>query len=225
MKLTSLFVAVLAVAAGTGLRAASDRPAISGDYVEVRTAEVFTGPCMLGNEADSLGREAILAWRVSSGAVNGVNLDGLSVVAVVAGDKNLGMHELGDRRPSVVKALMMVDERANPAQRAALVAMAQSLSPNLVRDVVETKAVAIAFSRDSADVRVNAGEANLDVTTKFEHSPVCGAMQWFNPLASTTNSELAVARSHAFSGKVLGTQWKQADKKSSYVGTFRYVAE
>jgi hypothetical protein len=220
MKRSMVFAAALAVVGSAGVRAASDNAQISGDYVEARTAEVFTGPCQLGNEADSLGREAILAWRVSQGAVNGVKLDGLSVVAVVAGDRNLGMQEIGGQAPSVVKTLVMIDERATAAQRDALVGMARALSPNLVREVVETRTVPIAFTRGNADVRVTAGDANLDVTTKFEHSPVCGAMQWFNPLASTTKSELAMARSNAFSGHVLGSQWKQSDRKSSYVGTF-----
>lgn len=220
MKHTIALMAALALAAGAGIRAEPGASGVTGDYVEVRTAEIFTGPCMLGNEADTLGREAILAWRVSRGAVNGVSLDGLSVVAVVAGDRNLGMHELGAPRPSVVKSLVMVDDRATSAQRQALVGLARSLSPNLVSDVVETRAVPITFTRENADVRVKAGDANLDVTTKFEHSPVCGAMQWFSPLASTSTSELALARSHAFSGNVLGSQWKQADRKSSYVGTF-----
>jgi hypothetical protein len=220
MKQTIALMAALAMAAGAGVRAESGSAGVSGDYVEVRTAEIFTGPCMLGNEADTLGREAIMAWRVSRGAVNGVPLDGLSVVAVVAGNRNLGMHELGDQRPSVVKALVMVDERATPAQQQALVRLARSMSPDLVRDVVETKSVPITFAREMTDVRVKAGDANLDVTTRFEHNPVCGAMQWFSPLASTAKSELAMARSHAFSGTVLGTQWRQADRKSSYVGTF-----
>jgi hypothetical protein len=217
------FTAVLALMVGAGLRA-SDNGAVSGDYVEVRTAEVFTGPCMLGNEADTLGREAIMAWRVARGAVNGIPLDGLSVVAVVAGDRNLGMHELGDSAPSVVKSVVMIDQRATPSQRDALVGMIRALSPNLTREVVELKSVPIAFRRQTTDVEVQAGDARLDVTTKFQHSPVCGAMQWFGPLSATTEPDLAFARTNVFSGTALGAQWKQMDRKSSYVGTFTYVS-
>jgi hypothetical protein len=221
MKYPIAFTAVLALAVGSAVQAA-DPIGVSGDYVEVRTAEVFTGPCMLGNEADTLGREAIMAWRVTRGAVNGISLDGLSIVAVVAGDRNLGMHELGDSAPSVVRSVVMVDERATATQRDALVSMVRSLSPNLVRDVVELKSVPIAFRRQTVDVAVRAGDARLDVTTKFEHSPVCGAMQWFGPLSSITQPQLAFARANAFSGTSLGAQWTQADRKSSFVGTFTY---
>ena len=218
MKYTLACAAALLMTAG--VHASDPVRGVSGDYVEVRTAEVFTGPCMLGSEADSLGREAIMAWRVTRGSFNGVSLDSLSVVAVVAGDRNLGMHELGAQAPTVVKSVVMVDERGTPAQRAALAAMARALSPNLVRDVVELKSVPIVFDRRADDLRVAAGEASLDVTTKFEHSPVCGAMQWFNPLAPTSTSELGFARTHAWSGAGLDVQWKQVDRKSSFVGRF-----
>jgi hypothetical protein len=216
LALATIVVATL----GAGLTAAGNATGISGDYVEVRTAEVFTGPCQLGNEADTLGREAIMAWRVSRGSSGGVVLDGLSVVAVVAGDRNLGMHELGDLAPTVVKSVVMVDDRATPAQRDALVRMAKSLSPNLVRDVVAVKTLPISFNRQNTDVQVKAGDASLDVTTAFEHSPVCGAMQWFNPLGALNKSVLGFARANAWSGSALGVQWKQFDRKSSFVGTF-----
>lgn len=224
MKQTIALAAAAALVATAALQASDPPPSTaSGDYVEVRTAEVFTGPCMLGNEADSLGREAILAWRVSTGSVNGVALDGLSVVAVVAGDKNLGMHELGDQAPREVKSVLMVDHRATASQRTALVDLARSLSPALVRDVVDVRAVPVAFTRGASDVRVAAGEASLDVTTEFEHSPVCGAMQWFNPLAATTKAQLGFARANAWSGAALNTQWRQLDRKSSFVGTFSFA--
>lgn len=225
MKHTAVVAAVLVLLLGVaGVRASDPGTDVSGDYVEVRTAEVFTGPCMLGSEAYSLGREAILAWRVSRGSVDGVTVDGLSVVAVVAGDRNLGMQELGDDAPTSVKAVVMVDQRATAVQQRALISLARSLSPALTREVVETKAVPIAFNRGSSGVRVRAGAASLDVTTTFEHSPVCGAMQWFSPLASTVRPILGLAREHSWSGAGLDTQWSQHDRKSSFVGTFSYTA-
>src|SRR5262252_1882360 len=85
---------------------------VSGSYVEARTAEVFTGACIMSSEAETMGKEAVLAWRVDRGTVNGVSVDGLSVVAALAGDKNLGLHEIGGDK-AVVKSAIYVDERAN----------------------------------------------------------------------------------------------------------------
>jgi hypothetical protein len=211
------------LAATATLRAETEPVRVSGDYVEVRTAEVFTGPCILGSEWESLGREAILAWRVSSGSVSGATLDGLAAVAVVSADRNLGSETFGLPAPSDVRTVLMIDARANAAQRDAMIAVVRGLAPSFTQKIVDVRSVPITFARSGADVRVNAAEAALDVTTKFEHSPTCGAMRWFDPLATTTNAELGLARSHAWMGNGPGAKWSQTDRKSSFVGTFTYV--
>lgn len=207
------------VAAIPTLLAASGATAVSGDYVEARTAEVFAGGCIQGSEGEAAGREAILAWRVGRGQVNGVSLDGLSVVAIVAGDANLSMHEIGGARPHTIRAAIRVDARASTAQREALVTMAKALSP-VVRDIVDVKAVPIAFTRDAAGLAVTAGEASLEVATQMDHSATCGAMQWYDPLAKITNAAMGHTKSEAWSGSSLGTQWSMGDKRASFYGAF-----
>ena len=216
MKKT-LIIAVLA--ATPTLLAASGASTVTGDYVEARTAEVFAGGCIQGSEGEGAGREAILAWRVGRGQVNGVALDGLSIVAVVAGDVNLSTHEIGGAKPQKIRTAIRVDERATAAQRDALVTMARSLSP-VVRDIVDVKAVPISFTRDAAGLAVTAGEASLEVATKMDHSANCGAMQWYDPLAKTTQSAMGHTRSEAWSGSSLGTQWSMGDKRASFYGSF-----
>ena len=215
-------LAALLVGSGAALAAGEPSGVATGDYVEVRTAEVFTGGCIMGSDGETSGRDAIMAWRVSSGVVDGVSIDGLSVVAVVAADSNLGTHELGGAAPTVVRSVVMVDDRASRAQQKALVQMARSLAPGLVNDVVALKAVPITFRRADTSVQVTAGGAALDVATKVRHSPVCGAIQWFDPLARVDASEIGLTRSQSWSGTGLGAQWKQVDRKSSFVGTFSF---
>jgi hypothetical protein len=202
------------------LAASGGTTSISGDYVEARTAEVFAGGCIQGSEGEAAGREAILAWRVGRGQVNGVALDGLSIVAVVAGDNNLSTHELGGAAPTKIRSVLRIDERATPAQRDALVTMVRSLAPTMLRDVVDVKAVPISFSRDADRLAVKAGEASLDVATKVDHSPNCGAVQWFDPLSAMTQSALGHTTSEAWSGSALGTQWSMGDKRASFYGAF-----
>src|SRR5437660_6112674 len=117
MKRLIIVFSLLALAASPLL--AGGKGSVSGEYVEARTAEVFTGGCVMGSEAETMGKQAVLAWKVDHGSVNGVSLDGLSVVAAVAGDRNLGIYELGGARANS-KSALFVDERANPAQRLAL---------------------------------------------------------------------------------------------------------
>src|SRR5437867_12233265 len=95
---------------------AGGKGSVSGAYVEARTAEIFTGGCIMGSEAETMGKQAVLAWKVDRGSVNGVSLDGLSVVAALAGDVNLGLHEIGGST-AAVRSVVYVDERANPVQR------------------------------------------------------------------------------------------------------------
>jgi len=57
-------VVCLLAAAG----AVQARAAIQGDYVEVRSADVYTGPCFANAEVGLTGDQAILAWHVKRGA-------------------------------------------------------------------------------------------------------------------------------------------------------------
>src|SRR5579859_2558521 len=93
-------IAALVVAAVSPL-AAGGRGHVTGAYVEARTAEVFTGGCIMNSEAETMGKQAVLAWRVDRGSFDGIALDGLSVVAALSGDRNLGMTEMGGAKPSV----------------------------------------------------------------------------------------------------------------------------
>ena len=63
--------------------------AVKGDYVEVRTASVFAGACHYNGELVTTGRDAIMAWNVTEGTHNGVNLAGAKAIAVVGSQANL----------------------------------------------------------------------------------------------------------------------------------------
>ena len=201
---------------------AADAPTVTGTYVEVRTAEVFAGGCIMNSEAETMGKQAVLAWRVDRGHIDGVTIDGLSVVAALSGTHNLGMREMGGEAPTDVKALMYVDERATPTQRAALVSMAKSAIGDLALRVVDVQPVAIAFDRSHHAASVQAGEARLDVKAHIHHDPTCGAMQWFQPLSRGADAEVGLTRTQVFSGQALGTRWSQRDKRSAFVGTFAF---
>src|SRR5262249_45681032 len=64
-------------------------PAVTGDYVESRSANVYVGACHHEGEIQTAGRNAVMAWNITEGEYNGVSLQGVKVVAVVAADKHL----------------------------------------------------------------------------------------------------------------------------------------
>ena len=61
---------------------AGGRNSVSGQYVEARTAEVFTGGCIMGSEAETVGKQAVLAWKVDRGSFDGVNYTRIASNAV-----------------------------------------------------------------------------------------------------------------------------------------------
>jgi hypothetical protein len=212
----ALFVA-LAATRFTGAAGVSVR----GTYVEARTAEVFAGACIMNGEAGTTGREAILAWKVDRGAFDGVQLDGLSIVAAVAADTNLGVREIGGD-VAKTRTAVFVDSRATARQRTALLTMAKRLSPGVVDQVVEVTPSAIQFVDDGKAVRVNAKDLKLAVEKELSHDPTCGGKQWFHPLASVAKAEMGTTEDNAFSGSSLGTKWSDPNKRSGFFGTFAY---
>src|SRR3954471_21851555 len=104
------------VLAGSGVAGAAG---IRGDYVEARTADVFTGPCFSNAEVFIYGNQAVMAWKVTEGSWDGVDLSGLGIAAAVRGTTTFS-----EDKPEGARAVLIVDEKANARQRDALVALA-----------------------------------------------------------------------------------------------------
>lgn len=219
MKAFIVVVAVIGLTAAS--LAAGGKGTVTGEYVEARTAEVFTGGCIMNSEAETMGRQAVLAWKVDRGTFNGVPLDGLSVVAALSGDRNLGMTEMGGAKPSV-KSALYVDARANGAQQLALVAMANELSKGLVGTIVQVTPAPIQFADRGAEIEVTTGQVALGVSKHIGHDPTCGAMQWFHPLSTVDEASIGLTATHTFTGSALGTKWSDPNRRSSFFGTFTY---
>ncbi len=217
MRMPWLVAAIVAVA--TPVFAAARTP-ITGEYVEARTAEVFTGGCIMSSEAETIGRQAVMAWHINHGVFNGVALDGLSVIAAVAGDRNLGIREIGGGAPTVVRAAVIVDSRATGAQKEALVAFVRQISGGLIDEVVNVSAAPVTFESNGHEVRVAAADASLAVARHLHHDPSCGAMQWFHPLAAVKEASMGLTATNTFSGRALGTRWSDPNRRSGFVGTF-----
>ena len=85
MRQLSLALALLFVFATNGLAAN-----ISGEYIEARTCNVYTGPCFANAEMGLAGKEALMAWKVDKGQWNGVNVDGLGAAVIVTAENTIG---------------------------------------------------------------------------------------------------------------------------------------
>lgn len=221
--LTLLSFAFGLLLAGAAPVVAAEPSEVRGEYIEARTAEVFAGGCVMNSQAGTMGKQAVLAWRIADGVVHGVDVAGLSVVAAIAGDYNLGMREMGGAAPTDVRALVYVDATATASQREALLALTRAAIADLPVRVLDVQAVPIAFARTDHAAEVSAGDAVLRIDAHVHHDPNCGAMQWFHPLSKGAQAEVGLTRTQVFSGDELGTRWRQTDRKSAFVGTFAFA--
>ena len=217
-SLSAIVVAVLALAA-TG-----NAQHVSGDYVETRSADVWTGPCVANGEVNLAGDQAILAWRVRQGEWNGVALDGLSVVGVVKAAATLG-DQYNDPYPA--KAVVIVDQKATAAQQKALVEMAQSMAGELLKNVVrvEVAPIDLQVSHDGGHydkTLLRAGDlAGIETRMIGKKDHLCGNEEvYYQPLVTMNHAMPAVAELDQYQGPSLGVRWTVHGKRSAFVGSF-----
>jgi hypothetical protein len=218
-----LLAVVLGSVLASALLASSATAAISGQYLEVRSADVYTGPCFANSEENLEGNQAILAWKVTQGAWKGVSLDGLSVVAVVRANATLG-----DRyhNPYPAKAVLIVDQKASSEQRRALEDFAKSRAGELLQNVVrvETSAISldVAAGGHHGSASLTAGNlARIRTRSLCEGDHLCGNEEvYYPPLTTVAHAMPAFTLEESFSGQGLGVVWDRADKRSAFIGTF-----
>jgi len=79
MKRVLLAILVVSLATCLSYAAAIPSNSIYGNYVEARTADVYTGPCFANSEVGLTGQLAVFGWKVTKGSWDGVALDDLGV--------------------------------------------------------------------------------------------------------------------------------------------------
>ena len=207
--------AALAIAVST----AAGQAAVSGAYLEARTADLYSGSCTA--EAKGDGRNAILAWQVETGDFGGVPLAGLSVVAVIRAETALSIKPEAAAKP---QSLILVDETASPAQRAALEAMVRAQAGQVLGEVIGVEALPIelAVDPDRALGRLRVADLAELRTRPFNRlDALCGDETLAAPpLAEGVDATPAVALEHAFHGRALGTPWDAVNGRGAFVGTF-----
>ncbi len=198
---------------------------ISGQYVEFRNADVYTGPCFANSEVGLTGQEAVLAWRIDRGSWGNVPLDGLSVVAVVRASATLGDPYAN---PLPAKAVLIMDANASEAQRAALVNFVQAQTAGLLNDIVATEVSPIRFVVDESRhgyATLEAGNlARISTRAIGSADMICHNEEvFYQPLAAHLDHAMpAVALDGSYRGNHLGITWSDSGRRSSFVGTFSF---
>lgn len=222
-------MAALSLAACPIFAAAIPSGTINGNYVEARTADVYTGPCFANAEVGQVGELAVMGWKVNKGSWNGVALDGLGVVGVVRASATLG-----DVYHSAypVKSVLIVDSRANAEQRLALMSFAKRMGGDLLQDVVRVDYQPIDLTLANGSVHsmkatLTAGNlAKIQTRAINENDAICHNEEvWYLPLTKVQHAMPAYALANSFNGKGLGETWSSPDKRSAFVASFQAPSE
>jgi len=195
---------------------------IRGDYLETRSADVYTGQCFANGEVNLVGNEAILAWHVQSGAWDGIPLEGLTVAAAVRAKATLGDPY---ESPYPAKAVLLVDDQASAQQREALVDFAEHMGGQLlanIEQVISTPMELVVNTEHHGAAVLRAGQfATIQTRGIGSQDHLCGnEVTFYPPLTETAHSMPAVALTDSYSGPGLGVSWDLHGKRSAFVGTF-----
>jgi hypothetical protein len=195
---------------------------IRGDYIETRSADVYTGQCFANGEVNLVGDEAILAWHVQSGSWDGVPLDGLTVAAAVHARATLGDPYAN---PYPAQAVLIVDDQANQQQRSALVAFAHQMGGELLRhaqQVVPAPMELVVSGQHHGVALLRAGQfATVQTRPVNDKDHLCGnEVTFYPPLTQLSHSMPAVALTDSYRGPGLDVDWESHGRRSAFVGTF-----
>lgn len=193
----------------------AENVSLRGDYVEVRTASVFAGACHYNGEVVTTGRDAMMAWNVTSGKWQGVDLTGVRVMAVVSADANLA-EDNAARQSEII-----IDSAASRTQALAMVnALRENYAASLGK-VIEVRSAPISFERTGRTFAVVTSEAAINVEAM--PNDLCCKMPnlvWYTPLVGLESRKVGYTAKALYSGKVVGEPWSRSGENSAFYGSF-----
>jgi len=218
--------AIAAAAAALLLPAGTASAAkITGEYLEARTCDVYTGPCFANAEMDQSGKEALMAWKIEKGAWNDVKLNGLTVALVLSAEGTLGYDGVFPMRAGKIKSVILVDRKADSQQQAALVAFVKDTAKEIVGDVKRVRRMSMSLKNNHLDGKgvFTAGKLAKIETRKLKDSDcVCtNEIIYYQPLTKVKNSSPAYLKTLSFQGDGLNNKWTTHNIRSAFLATFR----
>jgi len=212
-----LFAALAMIVAVSALVFSSHAENISlrGDYVEVRTASVFAGACHFNGEVVTTGRDALMAWSVTSGKWQDVDLTGVRVMAIVSADANLAEGN------ATRKSEIVIDSHASRAQALAVINALRSRYAASLGDIVAVRSAPISFERKGRTYAVVTNDAAINVEAM--PNDLCCKMPnlvWYTPLVGLENRKVGYTSRALYSGKTVGEPWSRSGENSAFYGSF-----
>ena len=216
MKRVLLAVAIMAIAlCALVFSSQAESVSLRGDYVEVRTASVFAGACHYNGEVVTTGRDAMMAWNVTSGKWQGVDLSGVRAMAIITSEANLSDSDAA--RSSEI----IIDSKASQTQSQALLNALKVKYAATLGSVVTVRTAAIKFDHSGRSYAVAADDASINVEAM--PNDLCCKMPnlvWYTPLVGLENRKVGYTVKATYSGKAIATPWSRSGENSAFYGSF-----
>lgn len=199
------------------LNSQAGNTSVKGDYVEVRTASVFAGACHYNGEVTTTGRDALMAWNVTGGSWNGIDLTGVHAIAVVSSDENLSDLSAGRRSE------LIVDKNATRAQTLAMVEAIKSRYAAELGEVVSVSTAPISFKHDGRTYDVSSAKAAINVEAM--PNDLCCRMPnlvWYEPIVPIRQRKVGYTINALYSGHTTSDSWQRAGENSAFYGSFSF---
>jgi hypothetical protein len=219
-SLLSLLLLSLTASAPVSRNLDTSADAIQGDYVEARTASVFCGACHYNGEWVTEGRSAVLAWNITRGSWNGVNLAGVRAMAEINCERNLS--DLLAARSSRI----VVDPAASEKQITAVTEMIRKTAGENLGRVLSVQRTPISFQHDGGQYNVS-GDGFADLTVQPMPNNECCTqphLVWYKPLVPLNNRRVGYTQAADYMagngrGDNGGDNWQREDENSAFYGT------
>jgi hypothetical protein len=215
MKRVLFAAAVMVVAICAVFSSRAENVSLRGDYVEVRTASVFAGACHYNGEVVTTGRDAMMAWNVTSGKWQDIDLSGVRAMAIITSDANLS--EDNAARSSEI----IIDSSASQTQSQALLNALKVKYAATLGNVVTVRTAPIKFEHRGRSYAVAADEATINVEAM--PNDLCCKMPnlvWYSPLVGLENRKVGYTVKATYSGKAIATPWSRSGENSAFYGSF-----
>ena len=191
----------------------AENVSLRGEYVEVRTASVFAGACHYNGEVVTTGRDAVMAWNVTSGKWQGVDLAGVRAMAIITADANLSENNAARRSEIIIDA--------SAAQSQVMLDALKQKYAAALGNVIKVRNTSIKFERNGRSYNVAADDSFIDVEAM--PNDLCCKMPnliWYSPLVGLENRKVGYTVRAGYSGKTIGIPWSRSGENSAFYGSF-----
>lgn len=209
---------ILVVLSALALSSQAESARVRGDYVEVRTASVFAGACHYNGELTTTGRDALMAWNVTSGQWRKVDLTGVRVVAIVSADANLSDDN------AVRRSEIIIDQEASDLQGMAMLEALQSKHAASLGKIISVRRAPISFQREGKAYSVSVDDVT-SINVEAMPNDMCCKMPhliWYSPLVPLENRKVGYTMKALYAGGAVCDAWQRSGENSAFYGRFSF---